>query len=219
MVSTLVSQTCITFGGNKEVFPLAVIQVDTPFYKGEVQCCVVDNPVCDLILGNLPDVFDEPKLSVATAVRLVTTRARKMGDIRPTKPLTTPKPLGLDVDPLKLEKLQSEEATFRPLFAEAESSIVHRKVKGSVCFLIVNGLLYMSFVDSSGETSQLVVPSSLRETVLLTAHDSIMSGHTGITRTTKRVMYQFFWPGIRRDVRKYCQICDRLVKLLQAICA
>ena len=41
--------------------------MDTPFYKGEVQCCVVDNPVCDLILGNLPDVFDEPKLSVATA--------------------------------------------------------------------------------------------------------------------------------------------------------
>ena len=37
--------------------------------------------------------------------------------------------LGLDVDPLKLEKLQPEEATFRPLFAEAESGIVHRKIK------------------------------------------------------------------------------------------
>ena len=45
-------QTCITFGANREVFSLTLIQVDTPFYKGEVQCCVVDKPVCDLILDN-----------------------------------------------------------------------------------------------------------------------------------------------------------------------
>ena len=52
-----------------------------------------------------------------------------------------------------------------------------------LCFRMVNALLYRIFVDDSGET--LVVPSSFRETVLLTAHDSIMSGHTGIKRTTK----------------------------------
>ena len=62
------TQTCITFGGNKEVSPLALVQVDTPFYKGEVQRCVVDKPVCDLILGNLLGVLDEPKLLVSPAV-------------------------------------------------------------------------------------------------------------------------------------------------------
>ena len=143
----------------KKVFPLALVQVDTPFYKGEVQSCVVDKPVCDLILGNSSGVLDGPKLLVSPAVGpsvgLVTTRARKIADTRPTKPLVTPKPPELNVDHHKRVKLQAEEAAFWPLFADAESGIVHYKLKGSFCFRIVNGLLYRIFVNASGETSCL----------------------------------------------------------------
>ena len=46
---TCKSQTCIAFIGNREVFPLALISVDTPFYKGGFQCCVVDKPLCDML--------------------------------------------------------------------------------------------------------------------------------------------------------------------------
>ena len=49
--------------------------------------------------------------------------------------------------------LQAEEAALRPLFAEAESGIVHHKLKGSVSFHTVNELLYRIFVGASGETS------------------------------------------------------------------
>ena len=66
------------------------LSFSTPFYKGDVQCCVVDKPVCDLNLGNLSGVLDERKLLVSPAVGpsvdLVTTRARKTVDIRPTNP-------------------------------------------------------------------------------------------------------------------------------------
>ena len=65
----------------------------------------------------------------------------------------------------------------------------------------------MIFVDASAETSEFLVPSSLRETALLTAHNSVMSGHTGVAPTTKKLS-QFFWPGVTRDVRMYCQTCD-----------
>ena len=184
------SQTCITFDGNKEVFPLALVQVNTPFYNGEVQCCVIGKPVCYLILGNLPGVLDEPKLLISAAVGLLvgllTTRARKIADSRPTKSLVTPKPPELNGDHHKLVKLQAEEAAFRPLFAQAECGIVHQKLRGSVCFHIQNGLLFRILVAASGETSQLFVPSSLRERVLSTAHDSVMSGHAGVARMTER---------------------------------
>ena len=147
------------FGGNKDIFPPALVQEDTPFYKGEVQCYVVDRPVCDLILGNLPGVLVEPKLLVSPAVSpsvgLVTKRAEKILDIHPTMPLVTPKPPELNVDHHKRVKLQAEEAAFWPLFADAESGIVHYKLKGSFCFRIVNGLLYRIFVNASGETSCL----------------------------------------------------------------
>ena len=116
------------FGGNKDIFPPALVQEDTPFYKGGVQCCVVDRPVCDLIHGNLPGVLVEPKLLVSPAVSpsvgLVTTRTEKISDIHLAKPSVTPKPPELNVDQHKLVELQAEEAAFRPLFAGAESGIV-----------------------------------------------------------------------------------------------
>ena len=119
--------------------------MDTPFYEGEVQCCAVDKPVCDLILCNLPGVFDELKLLVSTtvgpSVGLVTTGARRIADTRPTKPLVTPKPPESNVNHHTLVKLQVEEAAFRPSFAEAESGIVHQKLKCSVRVRIVNGIL------------------------------------------------------------------------------
>jgi hypothetical protein len=40
------------------------------------------------------------------------------------------------------------------------------------------------------------------------AHDSILSGHCGIRRTLNRVTSNFFWPGVGKDVARYCRSCD-----------
>ena len=82
----------------------------------------------------------------------------------------------------------------------------------------MNWLLYRIFVDASDETSQLLVPNCLRETVFLTAHDSVISGHTGVARVTKRVLSQFFWPVVRRDVRTYRRNCDACQRTLDKCC-
>ena len=64
------TQRCISFGGKVEVFPLARVNVDTPFYSGILECCVIDRPVADLIIGNLPGVVDDVlKSASCTAVR------------------------------------------------------------------------------------------------------------------------------------------------------
>ena len=51
------SVSLITFGGNKEVFPLARIYVDTPFIKGFIIACVIENypsnlKLYDVLIGN-----------------------------------------------------------------------------------------------------------------------------------------------------------------------
>ena len=41
-----------------------------------------------------------------------------------------------------------------------------------------------------------------------------MSGHQGMARTYERVASQFFWPGIYKEVSKYCKswdICQKTV--------
>ena len=50
--------------------------------------------------------------------------------------------------------------------------------------------------------------------MLLTAHDSVMSGDTGVARTTTRVLSQFFWLGVTQDFRMCCpasDVCQRTV--------
>ena len=47
---------CVSFGGREEDFPLAKVSVDSPYFSGEMTCCVLDAPVADFIVGNVPQV-------------------------------------------------------------------------------------------------------------------------------------------------------------------
>ena len=76
--------------------------------------------------------------------------------------------------------------------------------------IIQNTLLYRRWVDDSGQTArwQLVVPVEKRQEVLQHTHDSPAAEHMGVHRTIERVRQGFFWPGLKRDVQRYCQECD-----------
>ena len=54
---------------------------------------------------------------------------------------------------------------------------------------------------------QIVVPQKYRSTVLSLAHDTPMAGHLGVSKTHRRVLNHFYWPGISRDVKKFCKSC------------
>ncbi|ROT76751.1 hypothetical protein C7M84_004650 [Penaeus vannamei] len=47
-----------------------------------------------------------------------------------------------------------------------------------------------------------------RSAVLDLAHSSIMGGHLATGKTKDRVMEKFFWPGITKDIERYCRSCD-----------
>ena len=50
------SVRCVSFGGREEEFPLAKVSVDSPYFSGEMTCCVLDTPVADFIVGSVPQV-------------------------------------------------------------------------------------------------------------------------------------------------------------------
>ena len=52
---------------------------------------------------------------------------------------------------------------------------------------------------------QIVIPQSLRQFVLQTAHDT--SGHMGVKETYKLLWKCFFWPKVKCDVSKYIKSC------------
>lgn len=61
---------------------------------------------------------------------------------------------------------------------------------------------------------KMVLPksSSMVEKLLQEFHNSPAAGHRGYLRTFKRISIEFFWEGMRNDIKKFvveCPICQQ----------
>ena len=73
------------------------------------------------------------------------------------------------------------------------------------CFL-EDGLLCRKFRGpSNADHTQLVLPSSLRHTILQKLHNEL--GHLGFHKTMERVKQRYYWPGYELDVQKWIAEC------------
>ena len=57
-----------------------------------------------------------------------------------------------------------------------------------------------------------VIPAELRESVFREMHDDPTAGHMGTTRTINRIRGLYYWPGMRRDTKKYVDCCDVCIR-------
>ena len=90
------------------------------------------------------------------------------------------------------------------------SSAVAAEEDGNRVYFLDDGVLMRRWSPDSSETrtvNQVVVPKGFRAQVLSLAHDSALAGHLGIKKTYHRVLRNFFWPGLKTDVTKYCRTC------------
>ena len=53
------TETCILIDGTVRRTPVAEIEIETPYYTGKVKAVCMDNPLYDVIIGNVPGVSDE----------------------------------------------------------------------------------------------------------------------------------------------------------------
>ncbi len=71
------------------------------------------------------------------------------------------------------------------------------------------GLLYWQALDPTRRDPvlQFLVPRALREVILQEVHAGRLSGHLGVIKTLGRLKDRMYWPGMRRDVERWCNIC------------
>ena len=106
---------------------------------------------------------------------------------------------------------QSKDKELLDLFKIALTPVEAEKV--SVGYLIKDDILMRKWSPTAcdnekGKTVyQIVVPTVHRREVLELAHDLPVSGHLGVRKTYNRVLQHFFWPGLKRDVAKWCKEC------------
>ncbi|XP_070206184.1 uncharacterized protein [Littorina saxatilis] len=200
----------------KRRYPVIKVQVDCPFYTGEVEAIVMDTPVADFIVGNYARLGDSnvlPVYAVSKVVSVVTRAQAAAEGKRPTL-LHVAAP-GLEaVTPEQLHDLQRNDSTLKSCREAADRRDVRTSGhSGEVGFVWKKRILYREYRGGGSVYTQVVVPQQLRLGVIKLAHEPPMGGHMGVQRTRDRVWQQFFWPGMCADIRRFVLSCDQCQKV------
>ena len=143
----------------------------------------------------------------------VTTRAQAEKQKRDTKPLKVKSESKIIINQENLKQAQVEDITLNQLREWAQDKKqLETKGGNTFCIEIRDGIMYREFRENKGDyertVSQVVVPLLFRDHVMSLAHESLMGGHLGTKKTLDRIRTNFHWPGMSKDVNKFCKSCD-----------
>ena len=221
------SKYCVLLDGTVRKFPVAKVKIRSPFFSGICEALCAENPVFDLIIGNVegvrapsdPDISWETQKSrdSAEVIGAVQTRAQKVKDGKTTE-LCVPDAIS-SIDIKQIRQGQQTDDSLKLVRDRLSGGEKKVSSKGDVVWYEQhNGLIYRIFqspkVNNGQRCEQLVVPLKFRQHVLHLAHDSILAGHQGVRKTKVKVLEDFFWPGVQGDVTPYCRSCDVCQKTL-----
>lgn len=208
---------CLLIDRTLRSFQVARLQIDTPYYTGEVTALCVKNPLYDLVLGQAPGVrkADDPDPDWTPQrhqANAVETRGQKRQATRTKPPLCVPKPFDDIVTAKDLIEAQAEDESLSKSrkYADNGEKKISRQGNSSR-FLYNKGVLYREYVDlkpGADNILQIVVPAKLRGQVMRLAHESILGGHLGLKKTSDKILMHFFWPGMHADVNRHCRSCE-----------
>ena len=107
--------------------------------------------------------------------------------------------------------MQASDAKLADIRRRVESGSVTQSrsfSSGETQYIRRNGLIYRHFKKNAKVSLQLVVPSSLTHSVMNLAHESRkVVNHRGRKETISKVLDEFYWPGVCREVTQFCRSC------------
>ena len=160
---------------------MAKVEVDISFYVETVEALCLQDPIFDLIIGNVPGArrSDDPNPEWAV-VTAVATRAQARSDKDP-KPFKMKEVTDkMSINKKDLIKMQEEDPTLQKLkqlkgTETRKGYVVSYEKRGEICYR-----LCQRKNDVGDPRKQILVPKSLRERVKGVAHDSLFVGHLGV---------------------------------------
>ena len=202
------SQTMVMVDYSSRVVPEVKVSIDTPYYKGEVLALCVEKPLVGLIIGNIPGARERnnPDINWVPALAVQTRAQAKREGV--TSKLKTPSIIDRTITPAQVSKAQKDDVSLTTTRSRCEAN----ETIGKATFFKRNDLLYRKFSSPSVEQGkifeQLIVPEQYRELVMQLAHESILTGHLSVTSSVHKVLSEYYWPGIYRDVKRFVQSCE-----------
>ncbi|XP_071964120.1 uncharacterized protein [Antedon mediterranea] len=218
-------KTCVLIDGTVRNLPVALIQVNTPFFSGNTYALCMNNPIYDLILGNIAGVRAPGNPDPTWAERnlegcSVVTRSQANNMDKPFRTLKTTEIHQQIITAVTMKTAQQQDvslAKFKDL-AEKQTTTVSNK-QATSRFIYHKDLLYRQFsspnIEHGDKFTQLVVPADYRRQVMRQAHETLLGGHQGVKKTTDKVLTTFWWPGVTADITRYCRSCDICQRTVQ----
>ena len=186
--------------------PVARINIDCPFFRGSTDALCIDDPAHDLVIGNI-EGSKFPDMTHFSSGVVNKKRSKKSRKNRKVK--VADKFIRQNRQELVLK--QASDAKLADIRRRVESGSVTKSRSfstGETKFIRRNGLIYRHFKKNANVSLQLVVPSSLTHSVMNLAHESQkVVNHRGRKETISKVLDEFYWPGVCREVTQFCRSC------------
>ena len=185
--------------------PVARINIDCPFFRGTTDALCIDDPAHDLVIGNIEgSKFPDMTHFSSGVVKNKQSRSKKSRKDRKVK--VADKFIRQNRQELCMK--QASDAKLVDIRRRVESGSVTKGRSGETKFIRRNGLIYRHFKKNANVSLQLVVPSSLTHSVMNLAHESRkVVNHRGRKETIAKVLDEFYWPGVCREVTQFCRSC------------
>ena len=109
------NQTLVMVDCTSRVLPEAKVSIDTPYYKGEVLALCLENPLVDLIVGNIPGAREctDPDINwVPTLAVQTRTQSRRLDQ---SETLKTPEIIGQGITPAQICSAQKEDPSLKKI--------------------------------------------------------------------------------------------------------
>ena len=200
-------QSSVTLINNyKQRCPVARINIDCPFFRGTTDALCIDDPAHDLVIGNI----EGSKFPDITHFSSGVNRNKRSKKSRKnTKVKVADKFIRQNRQELVLK--QASDSKLREIRRRVESGRLTKSrsfSSGETKFIRRNGIIYRHFKKNANVSLQLVVPSSLTHSVMNLAHESRkVVNHRGRKETISKVLEEFYWPGVCREVAQFCKSC------------
>ena len=201
-------QSGVTLINNyKQRCPVARINIDCPFFRGTTDALCIDDPAHDLVIGNI-EGSKFPDITHFSSGVVKNKQSRK--DRRKNRKVKVADKF-IRQHRQELCMMQASDAKLTDIRRRVESGSVTKSrsfSSGETKFIRRNGLIYRHFKKNANVSLQLVVPSSLTHSVMNLAHESRkVVNHRGRKETISKVLDEFYWPGVCREVTQFCRSC------------
>ena len=184
--------------------PVARINIDCPFFRGTTDALCIDDPAHDLVIGNI-EGSKFPDMTHFSS-RVVKNKQSRKDRRKDRRVKVADKFIRQNRQELCMK--QASDAKLVDIRRRVESGSVTKGRSGETKFIRRNGLIYRHFKKNANVSLQLVVPSSLTHSVISLAHESLrVLNHRGRKETISKVLDEFYWPGVCREVTQFCRSC------------